>query len=74
MKIMYLLYSFTIGGTEKLVSDICNEISKENEVHLFIVNDHYDEAMVSKISSNVKINLYGLNNRILFHYISPEKS
>ena len=59
MKIMYLLYSFTIGGTEKLVSDICNEISKENEVHLFIVNDYYDEAMVSQISSNVKINLYG---------------
>lgn len=59
MKIMYLLYSFTIGGTEKLVSDICNEISKENEVHLFIVNDHYDEAMLSKISSKVKVISYG---------------
>lgn len=59
MKIMYLLYSFTIGGTEKLVSDICNEISKNNEVHLFIVNNHYDEAMISRISSNVKVISYG---------------
>lgn len=59
MKIMYLLYSFTIGGTEKLVSDICNEISKSNEVYLYIVNDHYDDSMISKLSYNIHIILYG---------------
>ena len=59
MRIMYLLYSFTIGGTEKLISDICNQISKENDVYLFIVNDHYDEEMLSMVSSNVCVTLYG---------------
>ena len=59
MKIMYLLYSFTIGGTEKLVSDICNEISKSNDVYLYIVNDYYNESMISKLSSNVHVILYG---------------
>ncbi|WP_295916154.1 glycosyltransferase family 4 protein [uncultured Anaerovibrio sp.] len=59
MKIMFLLYSYTIGGTEKLVGDICNELSKENDVHLFIVNNHYDDAMLTKLSPKVKVLLYG---------------
>lgn len=59
MKIMYLLYSFTIGGTEKLVSDICNEISKSHDVYLYIVNDYYDDSMISKLSSSIHVILYG---------------
>ena len=41
MKIMYLLYSFTIGGTEKLVSDICNEICTVNSISESVKKNKY---------------------------------
>lgn len=59
MKIMYLLFSFTVGGTEKLLTDICNEMSNENEVYLYIVNDHIDESIISKVLPKVHIFKYG---------------
>ena len=31
MKIMYLLFSFTVGGTERLVANICNQMETQNE-------------------------------------------
>lgn len=56
MKIMYLLFSFTIGGTERLVTDICNEmVSKNHEVYLYIVNDLYSEDLLNTVDSNVRI-------------------
>ena len=56
MKIMYLLFSFTLGGTEKLVSSICNEMSKRNnDVYLYIVNQYYDQEMFDDISPNMKV-------------------
>lgn len=58
---MYLLFSFTVGGTEKLVTDICNEISKENEVYLYIINQNYDNELLKSISDRVHIKRY---NRI----------
>lgn len=59
MRIMYLLFSFTVGGTEKLITDICNEISKKNEVFLYIVNDLYDEELLHTLSERVRIVLQG---------------
>ncbi len=60
MKIMYLLFSFTVGGTERLVSDICNEmVKRECEVYLYIVNDQYSNSMLKTIDKNVYIELYG---------------
>ena len=51
MKIMHLLFSFTIGGTERLVSDICNEmVAKEHDVHLYIVNDLLSKELLSTLS------------------------
>lgn len=56
MRIMYLLFSFTIGGTERLVADICNEMSvRGNEVHLYIVNDLISEEMLETLNKNVKV-------------------
>lgn len=56
MRIMYLLFSFTVGGTEKLVIDICNEMSKRShEVFLYIVNDNYDEQILCELSEKVII-------------------
>ena len=58
MKIMYLLFSFTVGGTEKLVSDICNEmICQGQKVYLYIVNDYYSEDMLANLSDKIHVTL-----------------
>lgn len=56
MKIMYLLFSFTVGGTERLVANICNEMQKRNnEIHLYIVNDLVDDALIYSLDKQVKV-------------------
>lgn len=58
MKIMYIVYSFTTGGTEKLLTDICNEmVKKSNDVFLYVVNNHYTQDMLSLVNKNVHIEL-----------------
>lgn len=58
MKILYLLFSFTTGGTERLVADICNEmVQREHQVHLYIVNDHYDRSMLDSLVPEVRVKL-----------------
>lgn len=60
MKIMYLLFSFTVGGTERLVVNICNQmISRGMEVHLYIVNDLVDYNLIDTVNSNVHIKIMG---------------
>ena len=52
MIIMYLLFSFTVGGTERLVANICNQMETKNEeVHLYIINDLIDDNL-----TNTKLN------------------
>ena len=56
MKILYLLFSFTVGGTEKLIVDVCNEMVRNgNSVYLYIVNDKYDKDLLSTINPDVNI-------------------
>lgn len=56
MKIMHLLFSFTIGGTERLVSDICNEmVAKEHDVHLYIVNDLLSKELLATLNEKVHV-------------------
>lgn len=56
MNIVYLLFSFTVGGTEKLVTDICSEMSRSGQhVHLYIVNKHYDKQMLERLPSGVTV-------------------
>lgn len=60
MKIMYLLFSFSVGGTERLVVDICNEmVARGNEIHLYIVNDLVSEDLLSSLDEKVIIYLQG---------------
>lgn len=55
---MYLLFSFTVGGTEKLVTNICNEMNRQGQkVYLYIVNRYYSEDMLRGLVSGVKIQL-----------------
>ena len=56
MKIMYLVFSFTVGGTERLVADICNEMVNEgHSVCLCVVNDLYDQQLLQSLSQDVQI-------------------
>lgn len=58
MKIMYLMFSYTVGGTERLIADICNNmLTKQNEIHLLIINNMVDERMIRTLNSNVHIEL-----------------
>lgn len=53
---MYLLFSFTIGGTERLVADICNEMAeRQHEVHLYVVNDLYSEKILDSIDGRIHL-------------------
>ena len=59
MHILNLLFSFTVGGTERLVTDVCNSlVKKDNDVHLFIVNDLVDDVMINRLDPNVHIVQY----------------
>lgn len=56
MNILYLLFSFTTGGTERLVADICNEMAhREHNVHLYVVNDLYTQSMLDSLNPNIKV-------------------
>lgn len=59
MRILNLLFSFTVGGTERLVTDVCNSLAKKNnDVHLFIVNDLVDDVMINRLDPNVHVVQY----------------
>lgn len=59
MNILYLTFSFTTGGTERLLVDICNEmINRDHNVFLYVINDHFDSNMLKCLDSKVNI-VYG---------------
>lgn len=54
MNILFLTFSMLSGGTEHLTVDICNElVNRKHNVHLYIVNEHYDEEVLSKLDEKV---------------------
>ena len=58
MKIMYLLFSFTVGGTERLITNVCNEmVRRENDVYLYIVNDLYTQELLDSLDPRVHLEL-----------------
>lgn len=58
MRIMYLLFSFTVGGAEELVVDLCNEmVAQKQDVYLYIVNDYYSKSLIRKLSKKVHVEL-----------------
>lgn len=83
MRILYLMFSYTVGGTERLVTDICNDlVLKNNDVHLYIVNDLIDDTMIQRVNPRVHIKKYGRTVgsrdkcKVLFelaNYIKKEK-
>ena len=60
MNILYTVFSFKVGGVEKLLIDILNEISKDrdNKIYLVIINNEYDSSLIGQISDRVKVVLF----------------
>ena len=55
---MYLLFSFTVGGTERLVANICNQMKANGEeVFLLIVNDLTDDKLLNTLDSKINVKL-----------------
>ena len=47
MKIMYFLFSFKVGGTERVVANISNQMEIQNEeLHLYKINDLIDDNLL----------------------------
>lgn len=61
MKIVHIIFSFEIGGSECMLVDIVNEQAKSNDVSIIIINNRFNEGLVSEINKNVKI--YMLNRK-----------
>lgn len=57
MKILQVVYNLASGGAERFAVDLCNELSKNNEVHLLTINDdrlgnnnHYRNDLSSQVT------------------------
>ena len=62
LRIMYLMFSFTTGGMERLVADICNKMSARNhKVYLCVINDYLSEQVLDTVNSNVNVILIKRN-------------
>ncbi|OOM79446.1 glycosyltransferase [Clostridium sp. BL-8] len=57
MNILYVTFSLTIGGIEKLLVDIVNTAAtrRNSKIYLCIINKKYDEYLINKIKQNVKV-------------------
>lgn len=56
MNIVYVVFSFNVGGIEKLLIDVLNNIcTKEDNIYLYIINNNYDFKLLSEISDKVNI-------------------
>ena len=67
MRIMYLTFSFTVGGTERLTVDICNHLSREHDVFLYIINDKIDNQLIETIDNSVIVHCQNRKNKSIFY-------
>lgn len=57
MKILQLIFSLSSGGAERFTIDLCNELSKNNEVYLCVVQSDQDKNLsFFKSQINEKVN------------------
>lgn len=52
---MYLLFSFTVGGIERLMVDIANGMSKKHNVTVCVINDYYSQALIDELDDRVNV-------------------
>lgn len=52
---MYLLFSFTVGGIERLMVDIANGMSKKHNVTVCIINDYYLKELIDELDVSINV-------------------
>ena len=56
MNILFLIFSFNIGGIERLLIDMANNMTKRgNSITLCIINDDYDNELISCLDPDVDV-------------------
>lgn len=55
MNIMYLLFSFTVGGIERLMVDVANGMSKKHNVTVCVINDYYSQELIYELDERVNV-------------------
>lgn len=72
MNIMFLIFSFNIGGIERLLIDLCNNmVLQKQHVYLCIINHDYTPSLLNELSPEVTI-IY--LNRTNYNLPSANKS
>ncbi|HEY0895240.1 MAG TPA: glycosyltransferase, partial [Sphingobacteriaceae bacterium] len=57
MKILHVIFSLNVGGSESMLVDVLNEQFKTNEVELIIINRAYDQKLISGINEAIPVHL-----------------
>lgn len=68
MRILHVINSLGSGGAEKLVVDICNELSSESSVGLYTLNSH-NNFFLEKLNKRVLHHQNNSNNRYNLKHI-----
>lgn len=55
MKIVHLTFSMQLGGIETMLVNIVNEQCQTDDVCLMMLNDDFDETIISKVNPQVKV-------------------
>ncbi len=69
MKILHLTYTLGFGGIETMLINIANEQIKTDSVIVIILNDDYDESIISKLDRNIKF--INIGRKLGSHSIIP---
>ena len=83
MRILHLIYSFNIGGAERIVVELANQQVENNEVGVCIINNLYSEQLLGELKHNVLIKLIGrkkgsrnivdvLRLNLFIHWFKPD--
>lgn len=58
MKVLHLIFSLNIGGSESMMVDIANRQIVNNDVYVYIVNSAYNQILLDSFNDNIKIHLF----------------
>jgi len=57
MKIVHCFFTMHIGGSQVLAADMLNEMCKEHDVALIVVNDQWNDKLLKQLDPKVKVYL-----------------
>ena len=55
MNIMFLIFSFNIGGIERQLIEMCNAMVHRHRIWLCVINRDYTDSLLAELSDNVTV-------------------